>query len=91
MHVIKAFFLITLLFEHYSAILKSCWNETDQPRICYLKKDGYVNPFPIILNTTFFLKEIVEINEDERSISIQMNLNSEWYDPGLQRSNGTKL
>ena len=89
MHITSHIFLITLLFKLYLATLKSCYEEQEQPKICY-NKEVYVHPFPVDVTTKFFLKEIVEINEDERSISIQMNLNSEWYDEGLQGSNTTK-
>ena len=90
MHITSHIFLITLLFKLYLATLKSCYEEQEQHKICYNNKEGYVHPFPVDVTTKFFLKEIVEINEDERSISIQMNLNSEWYDKGLQGSNTTK-
>ena len=91
MHVMKNIILIPLFFELNLAVLKSCINETYQPRICLKGKDGYKEPFPIILSTKLKLKEIIDINADKNSISCQVQMVSKWKDPLLGTSNGTNV
>ena len=55
-------------------------------KICSYAADAY---FPLVLNTTLKLKEIVDIDENEKSISIQMSLVTEYKASGLDRSKGT--
>ena len=50
---------------------------------------GYVVPFPVVLDTLFDLKEIVDINEDEKSITVQLLFAIFWKDSQIYRSNGT--
>jgi hypothetical protein len=66
--------------------------EKDQPRICFKAVEGekgYVNPFPVSLTTQLYLKEIVSIDEDEKSITVEMNLVTQWKDPRITISNET--
>ena len=91
MHLLRIVFFSALLFDIILAELESCLKEYDHPKICFVDKEGYVDPFPLVLNTILHLREIVAINEEENSVSIQVNLYSFWKDPGLDRSNGTKL
>ena len=80
------------IFELDSAQLKSCLLEKDQPRICFKAiegEKGYVNPFPVHLTTQLYLKEIVSIDEDEKSITMEMNLATYWKDPRITISNET--
>ena len=65
--------------------------EAEAPRICRKRNEGYLKPFPLNLKTKIELKEIVDINEDEKSITIQMNMLTLWKDSGIDRSNTTDL
>ena len=87
--ILKVLFAMFCLFEHCSAVLKSCSDE-EQPRICLTDKDGYVYPFPVILSTLLNIRDITEMNEDKSSISIHAELISFWKDPRLAASNSTK-
>ena len=89
MYIVASLFVVIAFFGITWAELKSCLIEEEQPRICFTEKEAYVKPFPIVLNTTMYLREIVDINENEKSISTYMALYSFWKDPGLQVSNRT--
>ena len=65
--------------------------EAEAPRICQKSNENYLNPFPLNLTTIIFLKEIVDIDEDKKSISMQMNMLSLWKDSGIDSSNATNL
>ena len=88
--IIKLLFLMVCIFEHCLAGLKSCTDEKKQSRICLTDKNGYVNPFPVVLSTLMYLREITEVNEDKNSITIHAELISIWKDPRLAASNSTK-
>ena len=49
----------------------------------------YVAPYPLVLNTTVILREIIDINEKESSITVRVFLVTKWRDPGIDLSNGT--
>ena len=91
MEVIKIILVFAPLFELSWAQLKSCNEEKEKPKICYKGQDGYSEPFPLQLNTTLYLEQIVGIDEDEKSISIQMMCISDWKVSGLDRSNKTGI
>ena len=78
-------------FKLNHAQLKSCQKEEDAAKICLKSNEGYLKPFPLILTTRIELKEIVDIDEDEKSITIQMNLLTRWKDKGIDRSNASDL
>ena len=90
MEVIKIMLVFALLFELNWAQLQSCNEEKDQPKICSKGQIGFSEPFPVKLNTTLYLEQIVGIDEDEKSISIQMSFISNWKDSRLDRSNTTE-
>ena len=80
------------IIELGSAQLRSCLLEKDQPRICFKAiegEKGYVNPFPLPLTTQLYLKEIVSIDEGDKSITMEINLISSWKDPRITISNET--
>ena len=92
MDVVKYILVFITIFELSSAALKSCMVEKDQPELCFNVKEGeknYVNPFPVDLETELYLKEIVGIDEDEKSITMQIILMSHWKDPRITVSNET--
>ena len=72
------------------AQLLSCSNETETPKVCFTGNTSNLDPFPMVLNTELVLQEIVGIDENEKSISIQMGLVSFWKVFELDRSNRTK-
>ena len=67
--------------------LRSCSNENDANKVCRNEKS---QNYPIELNTTVYLKEIVKINEEENSIKMQMAFINNWKDSTLSSSNKTK-
>ena len=69
------------------ADLKSCSEKHEKLEVCFKNKDGYTNPFPVVLSTDLYLVEIIEIDLDKNSIRIQMDLWTIWIDPGLSLSN----
>ena len=91
MHAEKCLIVFVATFELMSAQLLSCSLENDHPKVCFKGENNYAADanFPLVLNTTLKLKEIVEIDENEKSISIQMSLVSEYKASGLDRSKGT--
>ena len=73
------------------AQLLSCSNETETPKVCFTgNTSNLLDPFPMVLKTELVLQEIVGIDENEKSISIQMGLVSFWKVFGLDRSTGTR-
>ena len=73
--------------------VKTCKEENVKNEICLKSLNGsnatYTDPFPLDLNTTMVLKEIIEINEKESSITVRVILITAWIDPGLGLSKGT--
>ena len=89
MQTFPILFMMVFLFDRTSADLKSCSEETDQLKICFTNKNGYVRPSPVDVDTTLDLKGINDINVDKNSISIEGRLLTTWKDPGLAMSNGS--
>ena len=89
MEIIKIILVLASLFELNWAQLRSC-NEEKGFKICYKGENGYSEPFPAKLNTTLYLEQIVGIDEDEKSISVQMGFIGNWKVSGLHPSNTTK-
>ena len=80
-----------VVFCQYGADIQSCSVESNQPKICIVANESYQKPFPVILDTELYLSEIVNLDEEGNSISIQLDLNSFWKDLGLTHSNKTKM
>ena len=92
MNAVQHVLVFVTIFELGSPQLRSCLLEKDQPRICFKTiegEKGYVNPFPVHLTTQLYLKEIVSIDEGEKSITLEINLFSSWKDPRITASNET--
>ena len=51
--------------------------------------DSYQNPFPVNVTTLLILREVVNIDEERNSITIQLAMWSIWKDHGIQSSNAT--
>ena len=51
--------------------------------------DSYQNPFPVNVTTLLVLSEVVNIDEERNSITIQLAMWSIWKDYGIQSSNAT--
>ena len=90
MNLAKFLVILTCLFKLNYAELKSCMKEAEAPRICHKHNESYLTPFPLNLTTKIELKQIVDIDENEKSITIQINMLSLWKDSGIARSNSTK-
>ena len=73
------------------ANLKLCPKPEDQVSkkeafICLTNETGYSPPLPIRLHSDLYLKNVIKIDEDLNSISIQANLWTYWTDPGLDHN-----
>ena len=87
--VLIILFSIQLLMYDAFCILRNCSDENEANKICI---NGSSQNFPaIILYTTLFLDEIVEINEEKNSITIRMGLYNRWTDPRLAPSSKTTM
>ena len=91
MNLAKFLIILTCLFKLNYADLNSCLREAEAPRICHKPNEGYKKPFPLNVTTKIELKQIVDIDENEKSITIQMNMLSMWKDSGIDRSNSTDV
>ena len=69
-------------------ILRNCTKEEAENKVC---RNGNSKNHPIALNTTVYLKEIVEINEEKKSITMQITFYNYWIDSSLAASKTTEL
>ena len=88
MHILKFHLAISFLCKIIFADLKSCLKPHDQPAACFKNETGYLRPFPTVLDVEVYFKDIIEIDEQKNSISIQMELWTLWSDSRLALSNG---
>ena len=70
--------------------IKSCTDERNYTKIrantiCF-KEDGSSQTLPIQLDSILYVKEIVNINEQKNSISIQMVLHTSWKNDEIKRT-----
>ena len=87
--------IISGLCELIFADLKICSESQDKPSkkgafICLTNESGYSAPFPINSTQELYFKNIIKIDEDLNSISIQAQLWTYWRDPGLTLINAQK-
>ena len=87
--IIEVLLLMAIFGLNCRAQLFSCSKETATPKVCFTGNTSNVDPFPLVLTTQLVLQEIVGIDENEKSISIQMALVSFWKAVGLNRSKRT--
>ena len=69
-------------------ILRNCSEEEGANKVC---RNGNSKNYPIELDTSVYLKEIVEINEEKNSITMQMTWYNYWTDSSLAASKTTEL
>ena len=86
----KYILIISGLCELSFASLKLC-SETQEKTlqkeafICLTNKTGYSVPFPINIELEVFFKNVIKIDEDLNSMTIQVKLWTYWTDPGLDQ------
>ena len=56
--------------------------------ICFTNETGYSAPFPITLVLEVYIQNVIKVDEDLNSISIQAELWTYWTDPGLHLNKG---
>ena len=93
MFILNYILIISCLFELIFAELKPCSELQDKKSkkeafICLTNEAGYSAPFPINSKQDLYFKNIIKIDEDLNSISIQAQLWTHWSDPGLTLKNG---
>ena len=93
MQLLNSLVLLLCILRLTYATINSCEEETMKNVICFKSTNGsnaeYDPPFPLDLNSTMMLKEIIEINENENSITVRVDLVTRWRDPGIGLSNKT--
>ena len=93
MQLAKSLVVVLCLLRLNFAAVSSCMEEHKKNKICIKgmaeSNANYVDPYPLVLNTTMNLKEIIKINEKESSITIRVILDTTWRDPSIGLSNGT--
>ena len=67
--------------------LKNCKEGRHESKMCLTGEDGYLKPFPVIVDTDLILRNLIEIDENKNSISAQFELWTGWEDPGIALSN----
>ena len=87
MHLFGWLFLIICNFKPNWANLRGCAEKHDQLELCLTNKDSYSPPFPVVVNTDLYLKEIIEIDGNKKSIKVQADLWAYWKDGGIALSN----
>ena len=66
---------------------KSFKKEVLEASICLTNETGYSAPFPINLTLELYFKNVINIDEDLNSITIQVELWAYWADTGLALTN----
>ena len=96
MFIFKYILIISGLCEVSFANLKLCSQLQDKISekeildaafICLSNETGYSPPFPIGLTLEVYFKNVIKIDEDLNSITIQLELWAYWADPGLVLTN----
>ena len=87
MDSLKYLLIMYCLFKLTWANLKSCSKNHDEVAVCL--KEGYIDAFPMTVNTYVYLKEIIDIDHNDNSISVGVKLMVEWTDPRLFLSNNS--
>ena len=81
--------LISFIFKLIWADMKSCSEKHDKLEICLEGEEAYKIPFPVLVSSDLYLVEIVDIQEDKHSVSIQVDLWTYWKDPLIALSNNS--
>ena len=79
------------LFGFIEGGLEKCSDVQNEVKIeiCLIEgQDRYVEPTPAVLDTTFYLNQIIKIDGKDNFISIHVNLVTSWTDPRIALSSG---
>ena len=87
MHVFGYLLLIICNFKPNWANLRGCAEKHDQLELCLTNPDRYYEPFPVVVYTDLYLKEIIEIDNNKKSIKVHIDLWAVWEDRGIALSN----
>ena len=87
MRLFGCLFLLICNFKPNRADLKECAETHDKLELCLTNQDGYSEPFPVVVNTDLYLKEIIEIDDNKKSIKVHVDLWAWWKDEGIALSN----
>ena len=95
-HTFRYFLFVVCTFkpciaELHTFDLKNCKEERQKSKICLTSENGYFKPFPVIVNSDLKLNNIRKIDENEKSISAQFDLQTLWEDPGVALSNSSLM
>ena len=77
------------LFGFIEGGLEKCSDVQNEVKIkiCLIKgQDRYIEPIPAVLDTTFYLNQIIKIDGKDNFISIHVNLITSWTDPRISLS-----
>ena len=88
MYILKCIWVILCLTDICFADLKNCSRAHEQPAICFKNETGYSKPFPTVLDVDAYFRNMINVDEQMNSISIQMSLWTNWSDSRLALSNG---
>ena len=72
------------------ASLKSCSDDHEVLTICLKEGDLYKSPLPTLISSDLYLVEIIDIDEDKNSVSIQVDLWTYWKDQLISSSNTSR-
>ena len=90
--IIKCLFGLSCLINISYASLQLCSKSQEKlskkKEICFTNETGYSAPFPISLVLVVYIQNVIKIDEDLNSISIQAGLGTYWVDPGLHFNKG---
>ena len=89
MHSKTRFLILMLLIKLIWADMKSCSEKHDKLEICLKGEEAYTIPFPVLVGSDLYLVEIIDIDEDKNSVSIQVDLWTYWNDPLVASSNSS--
>ena len=90
-HCTHVLIIFNCLLEPILADLKSCSEKHDKLELCFKGKKQYIEPIPVNVTSVLSMKEIIEINEERNSISVQLYMFIGWYDGSLSLPNTTEL
>ena len=80
---VKEYLLVFLCLIEHSLAFKSCSKQHDRKSICFTNETGYLMPYPVSLDVEITLKDIIRIDQDLNSISVRLELFTNWIDNGL--------
>ena len=91
MHSKTRCLILMLLIKLIWADMKSCSEKHDKLEICLKGEEAYTIPLPVLIGSDLYLVEIIDIDEEKNSVSIQVDLWTIWKDPSLTSSNNSVM